>query len=168
MFHRTLNICNKKVLLRDATGILTAPYQVLHLLPVVRYPLHLGQFWRGGYLRWGTPSQVWWGGTRTGPGWDTPHPIWTWLGYPPPPRCEQTENITFPHPSDAVGNNVWACLRDLIFSELPISPVLQAIPFYPLIQKYDGVPYCFIVLLQCIVYCQTAAVAIDLVFVIKN
>ena len=33
-----------------------------------------------------------------------PPPGWTWLGYPPPPRCEQTENITFPHPSDAVGN----------------------------------------------------------------
>ena len=27
------------------------------------------------------------------------------MGYPPPPRkCEQTENITFPHPSDAGGN----------------------------------------------------------------
>ena len=39
-----------------------------------------------------------------------------WLGYPPPfgpgrgtppsHRCEQTENITFPHPSDAVGKNI--------------------------------------------------------------
>ena len=26
------------------------------------------------------------------------------LGYPLPP-CEQTENITFPHPSDAIGKN---------------------------------------------------------------
>ena len=27
------------------------------------------------------------------------------MGYPPPPHmCEQTENITFPHPSDAGGN----------------------------------------------------------------
>ena len=33
-------------------------------------------------------------------------PVKTWDGYspPPPPRkCEQTENITFPHPSDAGG-----------------------------------------------------------------
>ena len=26
-----------------------------------------------------------------------------WVPPPPPPRCEQTENITFPHPSDAGG-----------------------------------------------------------------
>ena len=40
-------------------------------------------------------------------------PSQTWLGYPPsdlvgvppPPMCGQTENITFLHPSDAVGNN---------------------------------------------------------------
>ena len=38
------------------------------------------------------------------PGSGTP-PHWTWLGYPPSSRCGQTENITFPHPSDAVGNN---------------------------------------------------------------
>ena len=32
-------------------------------------------------------------------------PVWTWLGYPPPPRNGgQTENITSRHPSDAGGN----------------------------------------------------------------
>ena len=41
---------------------------------------------------------------------DCPMAFWEMLqsimgyGYPPP-RCEQTENITFPHPSDAGGNN---------------------------------------------------------------
>ena len=31
---------------------------------------------------------------------------------PPPPRCEQTENITFPHPSDAGGNYTYRlCVR---------------------------------------------------------
>ena len=31
----------------------------------------------------------------------------SWLGWhtPPSPRCEQTENITFPHPLDVGGNN---------------------------------------------------------------
>ena len=141
----------------NATGILTAAYQVLHLLPVVRYPPPPGSGLEGGYLRWGTPIQVWWGVPELDlAGVPPPHLDLAGIPPPPSPRCEQTENITFPHPSDAVGNNVWACLRDLIFSELPISPVLQAIPFYPLIQKYDGMPYCCIVLLQCIVYCQTA------------
>ena len=55
------------------------------------------------------------GGTLGGhlPGWGTPQsdlagvpPVWTWPGYPPPHRCGQTENITFPHPSDAVGNKI--------------------------------------------------------------
>ena len=27
------------------------------------------------------------------------------MGYPPPRKCGQTENIIFPHPSDAGGNN---------------------------------------------------------------
>ena len=31
--------------------------------------------------------------------WDPP-PVQAWIGYPPPPKCEQTETITFPHPSD--------------------------------------------------------------------
>ena len=35
-------------------------------------------------------------------GWGTPHSPDG--GIPPPHRCEQTENITFRHPSDAVGS----------------------------------------------------------------
>ena len=117
---------NKKVLLREhkrptERSVSSTPYAVLS--------------WRGTYLGWGVPTLgypspvlTWWGGTYLGvsqiltwPGgtylgqgylpWGTP--IWTWLGYPPsgpgrgtPPRCEQTENITFPHPSDAVGKNL--------------------------------------------------------------
>ena len=44
------------------------------------------------------------------PGWSyPPPPIQTWLGYPPSPvevwTDKQTENSTFPHPSDAGGKN---------------------------------------------------------------
>ena len=41
-------------------------------------------------------------------GWDTPCPdLGIRMGVPPSPRkCGQTENITFPHPSDAGGNKV--------------------------------------------------------------
>ena len=60
------------------------------------------------------------------PGWGTP-PRWTWPGYPPikgwgaphldlaglPSRCGQTENITFPHPSDAVGNKRTSRMREM-------------------------------------------------------
>ena len=69
-------------------------------------------------LRWGTPTPDM--------GWVTPphhHPDLAGvpprpeMGYPPtsdlrwgnpplPHKCEQTENITFPHPSDAGGNNI--------------------------------------------------------------
>ena len=35
--------------------------------------------------------------------WPPPPPPPTGLTWAPPPRCEQTENITFPHPSDADG-----------------------------------------------------------------
>ena len=34
-----------------------------------------------------------------------PPPVQTWDGVPPSHRCEQTENITFPHPLDAGGND---------------------------------------------------------------
>ena len=68
-------------------------------------------------LRWGTPSPYLRWGTPlpSRPGWGTPPPVLARvppylrpeMGYPPPPRkCEQTENITFPHPSDAGGNNI--------------------------------------------------------------
>ena len=87
------------------------------------YPI---QSWTGGYphpdLGWGTPiSRMGYPPSRPGMGyspvqtWDgvTPLPIQTWdqvppsrpwMGYPSC-KCEQTENITFPHPSDASGNN---------------------------------------------------------------
>ena len=91
--------------------------------------VHPSQVWWGGYPRWGTPQQGYLparsdgGYPRQGtPQQGTPQPglmrevpkldlagvppIWTWPGYPPPPRCEQTENITFSHPSDAVGNKL--------------------------------------------------------------
>ena len=52
--------------------------------------------------------------SRPGMGYPPPHPDLGWgtplsrpgTGYPPPSsrKCEQTENITFPHPSDASGN----------------------------------------------------------------
>ena len=49
---------------------------------------------------WGTPLPP------SRPGWGTPPTIQTWLGYPPPIEVwtyKQTENSTFPHPSDAGG-----------------------------------------------------------------
>ena len=40
-------------------------------------------------------------------GYPPPHPDLRWGTLPPPPRkCGQTENITFPHPSDAGGKKV--------------------------------------------------------------
>ena len=86
-------------------------------IPEVGYPP--SQVWRG-YPRWGTPplgylqsgypparsvrpgrGVPWQGDLR----WGTPHLDLTGVPPPPPHRCEQTENITFPHPSDAVGKN---------------------------------------------------------------
>ena len=76
-------------------------------------------------LGWGTPIQTWDGVPPT-PGMGYPH-VWTWDGVPPPTqtwdevpptqswdrvplppphKCEQTETITFPHPSDAGGENM--------------------------------------------------------------
>ena len=55
-------------------------------------------------------------------------PCWTWLGYPPPPvgpgrdnlpMCGQTENITFPHPSDAVGNKKRVTIHTKVPPTLP-------------------------------------------------
>ena len=89
----------------NARDLPTAAYQVLHVLSCPG---------GGG------------GGLPLLGGWGYPHPDlagvpspqWTWPGYPPsdlatvplsdlagvpPSRCGQTENITFPHPSDAVG-----------------------------------------------------------------
>ena len=49
------------------------------------------------------PDLAGWGGVvGVPPRWDPSHLDLAWV--PPPPRCGQTENITFPHPSDAVGN----------------------------------------------------------------
>ena len=47
-----------------------------------------------GYLPWPVGTPPWLGGLPTLAG----------MGYPP--RCEQTENITFPYPSDAGGNEI--------------------------------------------------------------
>ena len=67
----------------------------------------------GGYPRWSTPRQGYpqlmggyprWGTPLAGPGWGTPH--LDLAGVPSPHRCGQTENTTFPHLSDAVGNNL--------------------------------------------------------------
>ena len=60
---------------------------------VHRFSLHDMKVWQGVYPRWGTPRL----NLAVVP------PIWTWPGYPPN-RCGQTENITFPHPLDAVSN----------------------------------------------------------------
>ena len=66
----------------------------------------LGGGWEGtpslpGYppirIGWGTPHTVRPGRGTPLQGWlGTPPPNWTWSGYPHPPRCGQTENITFP------------------------------------------------------------------------
>ena len=46
-----------------------------------------------------------------GKGVPPPHqPDW---GTPPPNKCGQTENITFPHPSDAGGNKILLCDRKM-------------------------------------------------------
>ena len=82
-----------------------------------------------GYSRWGTPLLGYpppglMGGSRgqvppsrVSPLSDlavvAPHPHWTWQGYIPPPsdltgvppRCEQTENITFPRTTYAVSKD---------------------------------------------------------------
>ena len=74
----------------------------------------------GGYPRWGTPQQgtpqkgthgqVWWGVPELDLAWVPPPPPYgPGRGTPLPHRCEQTENITFPHYSDAVGKK-WAFL----------------------------------------------------------
>ena len=57
-------------------------------------------------VRGGTPSLVWVGGYPMQSWWGRgiPLPPRPEMGYPPPPQCGQTENITFPHPSDAGGN----------------------------------------------------------------
>ena len=55
-------------------------------------------------LGWGTSRQQ----DRVPPldlGWGAPTPIQTWDGVPLH-KCEQTENITFPHPSDAGSKNL--------------------------------------------------------------
>ena len=64
-------------------------------------------------LRWGTPHpNLRWSTPHPDLGWDNPPPPQTWDGVPPPPRkCEQTENITFSHPSDEGGKNYFYCIK---------------------------------------------------------
>ena len=71
-----------------------------------------------GILRWGTPlHHPDLAGVPPTPDlrWGTsPPPSRTGQGTPPFRKCEQTENITFPHPSDAGGNNALGkCRRKL-------------------------------------------------------
>ena len=52
-----------------------------------------------------TPTQNW-DGVLPRPGMGYPPPTHRpGTGYPPPHKCGQTENITFPHPSDEGGKN---------------------------------------------------------------
>ena len=51
------------------------------------------------------PSGPGMGSSHLDLGWGTPPPSRPEIGYPPC-KCEQTETITFPHPSDADGNNL--------------------------------------------------------------
>ena len=80
------------------------PPHHLDLFGVPPYPDLVGVPLPTPDLRWGIPHprpEI----------WHPPSTIQTWTGYlPPSPRkCEQTENITFPHPSDAGGNEaiIW-------------------------------------------------------------
>ena len=50
-------------------------------------------------LRWGTPQHLDLAGVPPGPEMGYPADLRYEMGYPPG-KCEQTENITFPHPSD--------------------------------------------------------------------
>ena len=122
---------NKKVLLRErkrhtARRVASTPYVVL-----TGYPPHQSGYPPGQGTPWpryppgqGTPPgypparvSPWPGYPQQGtprldlvgyPSPGCPMAFWVMLqsimGYGYPPRCEQTENITFPHPSDAGGN----------------------------------------------------------------
>ena len=103
-------ILYKKVLLRERKRrtdhhVASTPSVVLTGGGTLGTP-HLNLDLAGGYPipgggTWGyPPSGPGWGTPLSKAGWGTPLPIWTWPGYPP--RCGQTENITFPHPSHAV------------------------------------------------------------------
>ena len=57
-------------------------------------------------LGWGTPPTWTWDGVPLGQTWDGVPPLPRFgMGYPPPGVDWQTENSTFPYPSDAGGNN---------------------------------------------------------------
>ena len=107
----------------NARGIPTAAYQVLHLLSCTRWGTHLSGYppprpgptggTRGGVPPVRVPPQA--RSDRRGvPEVGYPPPGQTWLGYPPcldlarvpPLRCEQTDNITFPRTTYAVGNDI--------------------------------------------------------------
>ena len=181
----------------NARGILTAAYQVLHLLscrggtPAGGYPIpagglpHLGYprlTWPGGtpsllgipHLGYPIPHQTWPGGTLTRSSWGgtwggvppvgpdqggTPSmPGYPTLGIPrldlarvPTRRCGQTENITFPHPSDAVGNNG-------VFSSSVISMQCTSLPVSPFMKIHLAFPI-FLLILSIFYLCLVALAA---------
>ena len=90
-------------------------------VPTLGYPPILT--WLGGtYLGWGVPTLgyppilTWLEGTYLGqvgylPGQGRYPPSPSGLGRGTPRRCEQTENIIFPRPSDAVGSKLLSVCR---------------------------------------------------------
>ena len=81
---------------------------------------------------WGTPPPP-----PSRPGWGTPH-LRPEMGYPPPPhhpdldgvpppyKCEQTKNITFPHPSNAGGNKEHWMSKRCLFTSVPTTSIRTA------------------------------------------
>ena len=97
---------NKKVLLRErkrhTDRRLASTPSVVLTGGGGGYPI-TGQ---GGIRIQGTPRIQGWMGVPPVQGWMGVPPHLDLAGVPPPRRCGQTENITFPHPSDAVGNKL--------------------------------------------------------------
>ena len=66
------------------------------------------------HLEWGTPClDLGWGTPLPHLGWGTPLSR-PGTGYHPPRKCGQTENITFPHTSDAGGKKVHENEKSLV------------------------------------------------------
>ena len=134
---------NKKVLLRErkrftACHVASARYAALsngegvpHPVLVVggTLPTTTMQTWSGGVpptiqtWSWGSPGTPL-PPSRPGMGYPPPRPEMgnplppthrPGMRYPPPPqKCRQTENITFPHPSDAGGKNDFCILTSYL------------------------------------------------------